>query len=50
MSCKVLNIFNTVFNRDWAMAKALGEAFLKYNLVKCYIKLAKQGLYYWKYN
>jgi len=32
------------------MAKAPREAFLRHDLVKCYIKLAEQGLYYRKYN
>jgi len=32
------------------MAKAPREAFLRHNLVKRYIKLAEQGLHYWKYN
>ena len=46
MSCKVLDIFNIVFNKDQAIAKALRKAFLKYNLVKYYIKSAEQGLYH----
>jgi len=46
MSYKVLDIFSAAFNRDQVMAKALGETFLRYDLVKHYIELAEQGLYY----
>ena len=46
MSYKALDIFSAAFNRDRAMAKASGEAFLRHVLVKRYIKSAKQGLYY----
>ena len=50
MSYKVLDIFSAAFNRDWAIVKAPREAFLRHDLVKHYIELAKQDLYYWKYN
>jgi hypothetical protein len=46
MFYKVLNIFSIAFNKNQAKAKALKEAFLKYNLVKYYIKLAKKSLHY----
>ena len=50
MSCKALDIFSAAFNRNQVMAKALGEVFLRHDLVKYYIKSAKQGLYHRKYN